>query len=183
MSEIDCSPACDEEAHHFDIAREAGVVERGRERSVPPQLRMFMRMMLQPARHSLFALPTTYCEFDEPSRPCTMMAVGRVARTSSGCQWQWQRTWLEIWSPSRARPRPVALLGRGSDGWAGKIVAEDGLQVAVAKETPGLKLIGFQLAARSIDLGILACHQRPLAARREKAAALSAPVGSSSCLK
>ena len=26
-----------------------------------------------------------------------MMTVGRVARTSSGCQWQWQRTWLAIW--------------------------------------------------------------------------------------
>ena len=45
---------------------------------MPPQLRMFMRMMLQPARQSLLALPTTYCEFEEPSRPCTMMTVGRA---------------------------------------------------------------------------------------------------------
>ena len=66
--------------------------------SVPPQLRMFMRMMLQPASQSLLALPMTYCELDEPSRPWTMMAVGRDARTSTGCQWQWQRIWLEIWS-------------------------------------------------------------------------------------
>ena len=65
--------------------------------SVPPQLRMFMRMMLQPLCQSLLALPTTYCELEEPSRPWTMMAVGLAARTSSGCQWQWQRTWLEIW--------------------------------------------------------------------------------------
>jgi hypothetical protein len=34
-----------------------------------------MRTMLQPARHSLFELPTTYCELDEPSSPWTMIAV------------------------------------------------------------------------------------------------------------
>ena len=26
-----------------------------------------------------------------------MIAVGREARTSTGCQWQSQRIWLEIW--------------------------------------------------------------------------------------
>src|SRR5882757_4973102 len=61
---------------------------------------MFMRTTLQPARHSLFALPTTYCEFEEPSSPCTMMAVGRDARTSVGCQWQSQLTRLAIWLPT-----------------------------------------------------------------------------------
>ena len=66
---------------------------------MPPQLRMFMRMMFAPACQSLLALPMTYCESDEPSRPCTMMTVGREARTSTGCQWQWQRTWLAIWLP------------------------------------------------------------------------------------
>ena len=80
---------------------------------MPPQLRMFMRTMLQPARHSLFALPTTYCEFDEPSSPCTRMAVGRDARTSSGCQWQWQSTWLAIWFAGRRRDLDQLRSGAG----------------------------------------------------------------------
>ena len=75
---------------------------------------MFMRTMLQPARQSLFELPTTYCESDEPSSPCTMMAVGRAARTSSGCQWQWQRTWLAIWFAVAGETSTSCASGEGS---------------------------------------------------------------------
>ena len=107
---------------------------------MPPQLRMFMRMMLQPARQSLLALPMTYWEFDEPSRPWTMMAVGRVARTSAGCQWQWQRTWLAIWSSVAGETSTSAASGAREVVAAGEIVAEDGLEVAVAEEAAGLEV-------------------------------------------
>ena len=74
-----------------------------------------------------------------------MMAVGRDARTSSGCQWQWQSTWLAIW---------FAVAGETSTSWASgggrrvdarQIVADDGLQMAVAQETPWTKLRGVTL--------------------------------------
>ena len=69
-----------------------------------------------------------------------MMAVGREARTSAGCQWQWQRTWLDdLVVGGGGRLRRVRLRG-GEAVFAGEIVAEDGLEVAVGEEAAGLEI-------------------------------------------
>src|ERR1700744_5300844 len=85
---------------------------------VPPQLRMFMRMTLQPALQNLLALPMTYCDSEEPSRPWRMSTVGRAERTAEGCQRHSQRTWLEIWVPRAAQTSTSSTTGAGR--WFGR---------------------------------------------------------------
>src|SRR5260370_1375163 len=58
---------------------------------------MFMRTTFMPAFHALPPVPITYCERLEPSRPCTMMTVGR------------------LWQPS-PQSRPTVIIVHGLEG-------------------------------------------------------------------
>jgi hypothetical protein len=71
---------------------------------------MFMRTTLHPAAHARAELPSTYCEREDPSRPCTSSTVRHSP--AFACQWQWQSTWLapRVWAAASASAnRPGAL--------------------------------------------------------------------------
>ena len=169
-----------------DVAGETGVVEGGGEVLGAAAVAHVHADDVAPARQSLLALPTTYCELDEPSRPWTMMAVGREARTSAGCQWQWQRTWLAIWLSVAGETSTSSASGGGRRLGRGRKLPRMVWRWPLAQEAARLELgcggewSWLGVVTSGIDL---LCLPGLECIARGKLAALRAPVGSSSCLK
>ena len=122
---------------------------------------MFIRTTLHAgAPQSCLALPSTYCEFEEPSNPCSTIDR-QPLRTdhASGCQWQWHNTWLGDLAQGRGRNLDELRRLQLEGGWGrGRKLPKTVCRWALVKPA-AVDLNGFGLKAHLLGTLSSACRR------------------------